>query len=152
MALGGGTFTAMNKVLPGVYVNAQSTDLATLENSERGILAYPMAMSWGKENEVITVTADDLADDIKCLKIFGYTYSDDEMKPIREIFKGATKMLLYRVNSGTQSVFNNGTEDVGKQSVRVQEGTALMLLLILRLRQSQHTSAAQRLLRILSVI
>lgn len=113
MALGGGTFTAFNKVLPGVYVNAQSTDLATLENSERGVLAYPMAMRWGKENEVITVTADDLADDIKCLKIFGYTYSDDEMKPIRESFKGATKMLLYRVNSGTQSVFNYISEKVG---------------------------------------
>lgn len=125
MALGGGTFTVMNKVLPGVYVNAQSTDLATLENSERGILAYPMAMSWGKENEVITVTADDLADDIKCLKIFGYTYSDDEMKPIREIFKGATKMLLYRVNSGTQSVFNNGSEKVGNAKYSGTRGNSL---------------------------
>lgn len=128
MALGGGTFTAMNKVLPGVYVNAQSTDLATLENSERGILAYPMAMRWGKENEVITVTADDLADDIKCLKIFGYTYSDDEMKPIRESFKGATKMLLYRVNSGTQSVFNNGSEKVGNAKYSGTRGDSINVI------------------------
>lgn len=129
MALGGGTFTAMNKVLPGVYVNAQSTDLATLENSERGILAYPMAMRWGKENEVITVTADDLADDIKCLKIFGYTYSDDEMKPIRESFKGATKMLLYRVNSGTQSVFNYISEKVGNAKHSGTRGDKLSVVI-----------------------
>lgn len=129
MALGGGTFTAFNKVLPGVYVNAQSTDLATLENSERGVLAYPMAMRWGKENEVITVTADDLADDIKCLKIFGYTYSDDEMKPIRESFKGATKMLLYRVNSGTQSVFNYISEKVGNAKHSGTRGDKLSVVI-----------------------
>lgn len=115
MALGGGTFVAMNKILPGVYVNAQSTDLATLENSERGILAYPTAMSWGEEDKVIAVTADDLSDEMKCLKTFGYSYADEEMKPIREIFKGATKMLLYRADSGgTAAVFNSGGKEVGK--------------------------------------
>lgn len=126
MALGGGTFTAMNKVLPGVYVNAQSTDLATLENSERGILAFPMVMQWGKEGEVITVTADDLADEIKCLKIFGYTYSDEGMKPIREIFKGATKMLLYRANTGgAQAVFNKGEVKVGNAKCSGTRGDSI---------------------------
>lgn len=115
MALGGGTFTAMNKILPGVYVNAQSTDLATLENSDRGILALPMLMSWGAEEKVITVTAETLKDEISCYKIFGYPYSADEMKPIRDIFKGATKLLLYRANGGgTVAKLKQGETEVGE--------------------------------------
>lgn len=115
MALGGGTFTAMNKILPGVYVNAQSTDLATLENSDRGILALPMSMHWGAEEKVITVTAETLKDEISCYKIFGYPYSADEMKPIRDIFKGATKLLLYRANDGGMvAKLYQGSSEVGE--------------------------------------
>lgn len=115
MALGGGTFTAMNKILPGVYVNAQSTDLATLENSDRGILALPMQMSWGAEDKVITVTAETLKDELSCYKIFGYPYSADEMKPIRDIFKGATKLLLYRADGGAMAAkLYQGSSEVGE--------------------------------------
>ena len=99
MALGGGNFTTMDKALPGVYVNAQSTGLASADNSNRGIVALPMVMKWGAEDKIVTITKDELASDgFASYKYFGYAYSADEMKPIRDIFQGATKLLLYRAD------------------------------------------------------
>ena len=47
MALGGGTFTAQNKVLPGAYINFVSLAAASATLSDRGIAAIGLELDWG---------------------------------------------------------------------------------------------------------
>lgn len=95
MALGGGTFTTQNKVLPGAYINVISATGSVVTMGERGTVALPIALNWGKSG-VYTVTVDEFQKD--SMKIFGYSYTADEMQPLREVFKNAQKVLVYNLN------------------------------------------------------
>lgn len=102
MALGGGIFTAQNKILPGYYVNFSSASRAASALSERGTVAIPLALKWGPTDTVLTVTNADYQKN--CQKIFGYAPDAAEMLPIRELFKNASKLLVYRlVNGGVKA-------------------------------------------------
>lgn len=101
MALGGGTFVTQNKILPGSYINVISAASASAELSDRGIVAIPLNLKWGQEGAVITVEKGDFQKN--CFKLFGYSYTDDEMKPLREIFMNAVKVLVYRLGTGTKA-------------------------------------------------
>lgn len=48
--LGGGSFTAQNKTLPGAYINFVSAANSSSALSERGIVAVPVELGWGPEN------------------------------------------------------------------------------------------------------
>lgn len=98
MALGGGTFLVQNKVLPGSYINFISAARASATLSDRGYCAIPISLNWGPENEVITIENADIQKN--CFEIFGYSYTDEEMRPLRELFKGAKTAYIYRINSG----------------------------------------------------
>lgn len=91
--LGGGTFTAQNKILPGTYHNFVSKSYSSSIFGERGIVAMPIALKWGNGGEVITVTAEEFAKD--SFKIFGYDYNDASLLEIREVFKHASKVYFY---------------------------------------------------------
>lgn len=101
MALGGGTFVTQNKILPGSYINVISAASASAELSDRGIVAIPMVLKWGEEGKVLAVTKGDFQKN--CFNIFGYDYTDDEMKPLREIFMNAIKVFVYRLGTGTKA-------------------------------------------------
>lgn len=97
MALGGGTFLVQNKVLPGAYINFISVAQASATLSDRGIATIPLDMDWGPENQVVTV---ELADFLKnSQKIFGYAYTAEKLKPMREIFKHAKTVYFFRLNA-----------------------------------------------------
>ena len=97
MALGGGTFLTQNKILPGAYINFISVANASATLSDRGIATIPLDMNWGPENQVMTV---ELADFLKnSQKIFGYAYTADELKPMREILKHAKTVYFFRLNA-----------------------------------------------------
>lgn len=98
MALGGGTFTTMNKVLPGAYINFVSIARALGTMGERGIVAMPLDMDWGPEDEVITIDAEEFQKE--ALNILGYSFIHEKMRPLREVFKGANRVKLYRINTG----------------------------------------------------
>jgi hypothetical protein len=98
MALGGGTFTSQNKGLPGVYLNFISATQASTSLSERGIATIPLEMDWGAEGKLFTVEQADLVKD--SLKIFGYAYVAEQMKPVREIFAHAKTVHFFRLNQG----------------------------------------------------
>jgi hypothetical protein len=98
MALGGGVFTSQNKTLPGSYINFVSAAAASAELSERGIVAVPMSLSWGIENSIFEVNADTIV--TNSMKLFGYAYTEAAMKDIREIFKHAKKVYIYRLDGG----------------------------------------------------
>jgi hypothetical protein len=48
--LGGGTFTAQNKILPGSYINFVSLNKANASLSDRGIVTMPLVLDWGASN------------------------------------------------------------------------------------------------------
>lgn len=99
--LGGGTFTTQNKKLPGAYINFASAKKASSSIGERGIAAIALELDWGKDGQIIEVTAEEFAKN--SMKIFGYEYSDEKMKGLRDLFKSITKAYFYRLNSGVKA-------------------------------------------------
>lgn len=98
MALGGGVFLTQNKVLPGSYINFVSAARASATLSDRGVVALPIALDWGKEGEVFTITQEDFQKN--SLKILGYDYTAAEIMPFREVFLNAVKVHVYNLNAG----------------------------------------------------
>lgn len=105
MALGGGTFTVQNKVLPGSYINFFSVAAASASISDRGIATIPLMLDWGKDDEVITVTNEDFRK--RSQKIFGYAYTDEQVKGLRDLFVGTQTLYTYRLNSGGVKASND---------------------------------------------
>lgn len=98
MALGGGNFTIQNKILPGTYINFVSAAKASTTLSDRGYIAVPLELDWGIDGEIFTINANDVQE--KSIKLFGYNYSNDKLKNIREVFRNARTLYGYRLNSG----------------------------------------------------
>lgn len=104
MALGGGTFTTQDKILPGAYINFVSAKRDTSALSERGIVAMPLALNWGAVGEVITVTKDTY--NRHCREVLGYDKDAPEMLPVREMFQHARLLYLYRLGTGAAAAAN----------------------------------------------
>lgn len=98
MALGGGTYTSQNKILPGAYINFISLAAASATLSDRGIAAMAFELDWGVDGSVFEVTSGDFQKN--SMKIFGYDYSHDKLKGLRDLFKNARTLYAYRLNSG----------------------------------------------------
>lgn len=94
--LGGGTFTTQNKILPGAYINFVSLAKANASLSDRGIVTMPLSLDWGESNKIIEVTNADFQKN--ALKLFGYDYSHDKMKGLRDLFLNAQKLYAYRLD------------------------------------------------------
>jgi hypothetical protein len=99
--IGGGSFTSQNKVLPGAYINFVSAASASASLSDRGFVAFPLILDWGKDGEVFTVTQEDFQKN--SLKIFGYSYTSEKLKGLRDLFKYAKTCYFYRLNGGTKA-------------------------------------------------
>ena len=98
MALGGGSFVAQNKVLPGAYINFVSVANASSTLSDRGIVTMPLSLDWGAENTVFEVTAAEFQRN--SMKYFGYSYKDKKMKGLRDLFMYASVLYAFRLDSG----------------------------------------------------
>ncbi|HBF5712445.1 TPA: phage tail sheath family protein [Clostridioides difficile] len=101
MALGGGTFVTQNKVLPGSYINFISAKRATSSLSDRGIVAMPLELDWGIDEEVFQVTSDDF--EKYSTKYFGYDYTHDKLKGLRDLFKNIRLGYFYKLNKGIKA-------------------------------------------------
>lgn len=95
MALGGGKFLVQNKILPGTYINFVSVPRASNVFSDRGVAAIALNLDWGNDG-ITTVEPSDLQKE--SLKLFGYSYTDENIKPIREILLNARKVFIGRLN------------------------------------------------------
>jgi len=98
MGLGGGTFSTMNKVLPGSYIRFESTGGILGNVGERGIVAMQMPLNWGPMHGFISVTAEEFYGD--SLKLFGLPPDADELRNVREVLRGARVVKVYRSNIG----------------------------------------------------
>ncbi|HBH1603388.1 phage tail sheath family protein [Clostridioides difficile] len=101
MALGGGTFVTQNKVLPGAYINFISAKRATSSLSDRGIVAMPIELDWGINEEVFQVTSDDF--EKYSVKYFGYDYTHEKLKGLRDLFKNIRLGYFYKLNKGVKA-------------------------------------------------
>lgn len=104
MALGGGVFSAQNKVLPGTYINFVSAARASAILSDRGVAAMPFTGDWGPENQVFSLDVEEFQ--THAVEYFGYDEKHPQTQMIRELFCHATKLYLYRLNSGTVKASN----------------------------------------------
>lgn len=104
MANGGGTFLSYNKVIPGAYINFVSAAKATVNVSDRGFAAIAMELDWGVEGEIFKVENGDFQ--TSTLKLFGYDYTHEKMKPLRDLFMKAKTVFMYRLNGGGEKASN----------------------------------------------
>ena len=95
--LGSGTFVTQNKTLPGAYFQFISKATATAALSNRGTAAMAMELNWGADGEIFTVEASEFMKNSQ--KIFGYDYTAEEMKFIRELFRHANTVHFYKLAS-----------------------------------------------------
>lgn len=105
MALGGGSFIAQNKELPGAYINFVSAASASATLSDRGIATMPLELDWGREGEVFEVTNEDFQKN--SMKVFGYAFDSPKLKGIGDLFMGAKTLYAYRLNSGGEKAAND---------------------------------------------
>ena len=103
--LGGGTFVTQNKELPGAYINFVSAASANATLSDRGIVTMPLLMDWGKDGEIFEVGSGDFQKD--SLSIFGYDYTHDKLKGLRDLFLNARTLYAYKLTSGGKKAENN---------------------------------------------
>ena len=97
MALGGGNFVVQNKILPGAYINFVSIPRPSNIFGDRGYAGLALDLDWG-DPLITTVEPDDLQKD--SMKLFGYSYTDEALKPIRELLKHASTVYIGRLNGG----------------------------------------------------
>ena len=108
MALGGGTFVAQNKELPGAYINFVSASSANAALSERGIATMPLVLDWGVSGEVFEVTCSDFKKN--SMEIFGYEYTSEKLKGLRDLFLNARTLYAYRLNGDGKKAGNDLAE------------------------------------------
>lgn len=96
MAYQGGTWTTPDGILPGARINFVAKDRATPVLSPRGILALPIELDWGADDKVKIFKAKDYTRD--ALYNFGYEVKSKQLRNIDEAFKGATEIVLVRLN------------------------------------------------------
>lgn len=104
MALGGGTFTAQNKVLPGAYINFVSAGAASSVFGERGVAAMGLALDWGPDDAVLEITGEDFLKN--CRTLFGCGPSDASLRGLRDIFLHANTLLAYKLTSNGEKAEN----------------------------------------------
>ena len=92
--LGGGKFLTQNKLLPGSYINFVSAKDASITLADRGYVAVALELDWGADG-ITELTSESFQKDAK--KLLGYDYADDNVKHVRELFKNATTVYVYRL-------------------------------------------------------
>jgi len=96
--MAGGSWTAQNKVRPGVYINFSTRRGRYLTVGTRGVLAGARALSWGPVGEIMRIGAGD-----NLTPYIGYGADTPQAQFLREAMKGTdvtggpTTILLYRL-------------------------------------------------------
>lgn len=113
--MAGGTWTAQDKKIPGVYINTQAEKTVEIKVGSKGIVAIAEPLNWGNPGVIQEITpGEDLTPYI------GYDISNSNAMFLREMMKGSdttdgpNKILLYRP-TGTSGV--KATVTVGALTV-----------------------------------
>lgn len=120
MALGGGTFTVQNKVLPGTYINFISAAGTSNVFGERGTGCIGILLDWFDDNDVTVTFSDVLKNG---LKIFGHSYTEPQMMFIREFFKKGSKLIVGAVNDTRTKAKKTGSVNTAHTFTAKKYGT-----------------------------
>ncbi|MGO0953716.1 phage tail sheath family protein [Clostridioides difficile] len=82
-------------------MNFISAKRATSSLSDRGIVAMPIELDWGINEEVFQVTSDDF--EKYSVKYFGYDYTHEKLKGLRDLFKNIRLGYFYKLNKGVKA-------------------------------------------------
>lgn len=96
--MAGGTYSTQNKVRPGVYINLVSERKTAATVGERGIVALPLALSWGASQQATPIEAGS-----NMLELLGYDVSAPQLLLVRETLKRAKTVIVYRLNEGVKA-------------------------------------------------
>lgn len=97
--MAGGTWLSQNKVRPGAYINFKAVKKSSMTTGDRGIVAIPLALSWGATGELIEVLSSDMLNG-NSKKHVGFTAVDAESKLLSAALSYCYKALVYRTNTG----------------------------------------------------
>jgi hypothetical protein len=95
--MAGGTFSSMNKVRPGAYINFESESDNIITIGSRGIATMPMALSWGGENTLISLTGSDLVNGTSLAKV-GLMPDESATLLINLALQNCNTLKLYNIN------------------------------------------------------
>ena len=104
MTWGGGTFLTQNKILGGAYINFISKAVPSATLRDRGVVAFGFELDWGVDDKIFEVVESDVLKN--SLEIFGYDYASDKIAGIKDIFKNATKLYAFKLNTGGEKATN----------------------------------------------
>jgi hypothetical protein len=96
--MAGGIWYSQNKIRPGAYINFEKTEEVDL-NSSKGIVAVALDLDFGAEDEIINLSASELASGKSLAKV-GLLTSDENAKILNLILTNATLAKIYRLNKG----------------------------------------------------
>ena len=99
-----------NKELPGAYINFVSKSAASEILSERGIATIPLELDWGICGEIFEVSGQDFKENSR--ELFGYEYTSDKLKGLRDLFLNARTLYGYRLNGNGKKAGNDLAEAV----------------------------------------
>ncbi|WFB60577.1 phage tail sheath family protein [Paenibacillus sp. BR1-192] len=88
----------MNKPLPGLYINTESSGQSVGTVGERGIVAYPAPLPWGAD--LIVIDSSSYFDD--ALRLLGFHPDDARIRHITAATTHARRVLLYRLGGDGQ--------------------------------------------------
>ncbi|MFM9413340.1 phage tail sheath subtilisin-like domain-containing protein [Peptococcus simiae] len=98
---GGGLYTVQNKEIPGAYFKFESEPSTPNVFSDRGVVAVAAELDWGAEGKVVTIDRETFLRQSD--QLLGYAFTDSELRPWRELFVGANKVLVYRLGKGVKA-------------------------------------------------
>lgn len=101
--MAGGTFEAMNKVRPGAYINFKSASQPLNTVGSRGIATLAMSMSYGPNDTLIELSAEQLLDG-SSEYIVGCNIMEDESLIYQQVLTDCERVLLFRMDTaGTKA-------------------------------------------------
>ena len=97
--MAGGIWTSQNKVRPGAYINFETGKAEVSQIGSRGIATMGLELNWGKEDELIELTMEDLVNGNSLAKV-GFILDDSESLIPELALKNAATLKIYRLNKG----------------------------------------------------
>ena len=113
--MSGGTFLEGigGKIRPGLYINFKAVALARIRVAERGTVILPLIANWGQEKTFLPIEEEDDA-----MAKLGYDINDPEMLAVREAYKRAKVILVYRLNQGVKASVNWGSSPIATATAK----------------------------------
>lgn len=97
--MAGGVFQSQNKIRPGAYIKFQGVPAQDNIVGSRGVMTMAAPIGWGPEDELITITVNDLYNS-NLEKLIGCNIYNAKAKLVKAALENAHTLLLYRGDKG----------------------------------------------------